>query len=340
MIEVSHLTKKYGANYAVNDLSVTIEDGRIYGFLGPNGAGKSTTMNIITGYLAPTFGTVKVNGHDILKEPEAAKKEIGYLPEIPPLYPEMTVEEYLQFVARLKRIPSGAGKAAIAAAMDAVQLSGVQKKLIANLSKGFKQRVGLAQALLGDPKVIILDEPTVGLDPKQVLEMRQLILSLKEKHTVILSSHILSEVSAVCDQILILSQGRLVAADTPQGLQEKMEETSSLDLTVQGSKEPLVHLLERLDGIERFEIRESQPGEVSAVIREKKGQDVRPDLFFSLAQYRMPILSLQRVRESLEDIFLQLTQETEIETSAEIETSEETETSDPVKEEEDNDGNL
>lgn len=207
MIEISHLVKKYGDHYAVKDLNVRIEEGQIYGFLGPNGAGKSTTMNMITGYLAPTAGTVKVDGFDIVKEPEKAKEHIGYLPEIPPLYSEMTVEEYLKFAAELKRIPGKERAAQIEKAIKTAQLEDVRKRLINNLSKGYKQRVGLAQAVLGDPETIILDEPTVGLDPRQMIEMRELIRSLKKDHTVILSSHILSEVSAVCDQILIISKG-------------------------------------------------------------------------------------------------------------------------------------
>lgn len=308
MIEISHLVKKYGDHYAVRDLTVTIQDGQIYGFLGPNGAGKSTTMNIITGYLAPTSGEVKVNGHDIMKEPEEAKKTIGYLPEMPPLYQEMTVEEYLRFAAQLKKLPASRRAESVEAAIQTAQLADVRKRLIANLSKGYKQRVGLAQAVLGDPRVVILDEPTVGLDPKQMIEIRELIVKLKEKHTVILSSHILSEVSAVCDQILILSKGRLVASDTPQGLQEKMQGAVCLELEVRGDREPMQRLLQKLDGVERFAFADAPEGETKVSIWEKSGSDVRADLFFGLADYGMPILSLQRSKESLEDIFLQLTE--------------------------------
>ena len=202
MIEVNHLIKKYGSHYAVNDLSFQVEKGQIYGFLGPNGAGKSTTMNIITGYLAPTAGEVKVDGHDIMKEPEEAKRCIGYLPEMPPVYPDMTVQEYLRFAAELKGIPSKEREDRMEEAMKMTRVLDMRGRLIRNLSKGYKQRVGLAQALLGSPEVLILDEPTVGLDPKQIIEIRDLIKSLKNKHTIILSSHILSEVSAVCDKIL------------------------------------------------------------------------------------------------------------------------------------------
>ncbi len=308
MIEISHLVKKYGDHFAVRDLTVTIQDGQIYGFLGPNGAGKSTTMNIITGYLAPTSGEVKVNGHDIMKEPEEAKKTIGYLPEIPPLYQEMTVEEYLRFAAQLKKIPAAKRAESMESAIRTAQLDDVRKRLIANLSKGYRQRVGLAQAMLGDSQVIILDEPTVGLDPKQMIEIRELIVKLKEKHTVILSSHILSEVSAVCDQILIISKGRLVASDTPQGLQEKMQGAACLELEVRGMREPLEQLLQKTEGVDRFAFADAPEGEVKVSVWEKPGFDVRDGLFFGLADYRMPILSLQRNKESLEDIFLQLTE--------------------------------
>lgn len=307
MIEISHLVKKYGGHYAVKDLDVTIQDGRIYGFLGPNGAGKSTTMNMITGYLAPTSGEVKIDGYDIMKEPEAAKKRIGYLPEVPPLYPDMTVGEYLRFAAQLKKIPSGQRAKEVQRCMELAQLSEVKSRLIANLSKGYKQRVGLAQAVLGNPGIIILDEPTVGLDPKQMIEIRQLICSLGEKHTVILSSHILSEVSAVCDEILIISQGKLVASDTPEGLAEKQKGASILKLSAKGRKEDLENVLQNLPGTEGYTVRQEKE-EAVAEIREGAGQDVREGLFYALAEKKMPILSLERSGGSLEEIFLQLTE--------------------------------
>ena len=307
MIEISHLVKKYGGHYAVKDLDVTIQDGRIYGFLGPNGAGKSTTMNIITGYLAPTSGEVKIDGYDIMKEPEAAKKRVGYLPEVPPLYPDMTVGEYLRFAAQLKKIPSGQRAKEVQRCMELAQLSEVKSRLIANLSKGYKQRVGLAQAVLGNPGIIILDEPTVGLDPKQMIEIRQLICSLGEKHTVILSSHILSEVSAVCDEILIISQGKLVASDTPEGLAEKQKGASILKLSAKGRKEDLENVLQNLPGTEGYTVRQEKE-EAVAEIREGAGQDVREGLFYALAEKKMPLLSLERSGGSLEEIFLQLTE--------------------------------
>lgn len=312
MIEISHLVKKYGNHYAVKDLSVTLREGKIYGFLGPNGAGKSTTMNIVTGYLAPTSGSVTVNGFDIAKEPEKAKKKIGYLPEIPPLYQEMTVEEYLKFAAELKKIPVKERRDAIEKSIRTAQLEEVKKRLIANLSKGYKQRVGLAQAVLGDPETIILDEPTVGLDPKQMIEIRELIRSLKKDHTVILSSHILSEASAVCDQILIISKGQLVASDTPEGLQEKMQGAGELEMEVKTNAALLKTLLCNMDHVERCSVSQ-QDGIAHAVVAEKAGTDIREQLFYELAENRMPLLLLQKKTGSLEDIFLELTdQEQEV----------------------------
>ena len=313
MIEINHLVKKYGDHYAVKDLSFQVEKGQIYGFLGPNGAGKSTTMNIVTGYLAPTSGEVKVGGIDNMKDAENAKKKIGYLPEIPPVYPEMTVEEYMTFAAELKKIPKKDRKRAV---LDACQMTGileVQHRLIGNLSKGYKQRVGLAQAVLGGPEIIILDEPTVGLDPKQIIEIRELILSLKEKHTVILSSHILSEVSAVCDQILILSKGELVASDTPEALQKRMQKQSDICVTVRGEKENLLQIVNGMDGVEAVRvIKEScddGSGEVEISITQMADCDIREELFYKLAENRMPIMNLHADTKSLEDIFLQLTEE-------------------------------
>ena len=249
MIEVTNLTKKYGNHTAVDNLSFQMEKGRIYGFLGPNGAGKSTTMNILTGYLAPTEGTVLVNGKDIQKEPEETKSSIGYLPEQPPVYMDMTVLEYLTFVAELKRIPRKDRTKAIEEVMEMTYINDMKGRLIRNLSKGYCQRVGLAQAILGNPEVVILDEPTVGLDPKQIIEIRDLIRKLGEKHTVILSSHILSEVSAVCDHILIISHGKLVASDSPEGLQKRMGGSRELELAVKGGEEAVIDTLEEVPGV-------------------------------------------------------------------------------------------
>ena len=237
MIEINHLVKKYGDHIAVNDLSLNIESGKIYGFLGPNGAGKSTTMNIITGYLGATSGEVKINGFDVLAQPEEAKKCVGYLPELPPLYMDMTVLEYMNFVAELKQIPKDKRKSSVKEVMELTKIMDMKDRLIRNLSKGYRQRVGFAQAVIGYPEVIILDEPTVGLDPKQIIEIRELIKKLGEKHTVILSSHILSEISAVCDHIFIISKGKLVASDSTENLTLMMSGVQEIELLVKAEEE-------------------------------------------------------------------------------------------------------
>ena len=253
MIEIKHLVKKYGDHTAVDDLSLTVEPGKIYGFLGPNGAGKSTTMNIITGYLGATSGEVIINGHDIFKEPEEAKKCIGYLPEIPPLYGDMTVLEYLNFTAELKRLEKKQGKEYVESAMETTGVTEVAGRLIRNLSKGYRQRVGFAQALLGYPEIIILDEPTVGLDPKQIIEIRDLIRKLGENHTVILSSHILTEISVVCDHVFIISKGKLVASDSTENLVGMMSGAQEILLTIRGDGNEAKQLLRMAEQIERVE---------------------------------------------------------------------------------------
>lgn len=312
MIEVKHLVKQYGTNYAVDDLTFTVEKGQIYGFLGPNGAGKSTTMNILTGYIAPTSGEVKINGHDILEEPEEARKCIGYLPEIPPIYPDMTVYEYLNFAAGLKKIAKEKRALLIGEAMELTGLLEVQHRLIKNLSKGYKQRTGLAQAILGFPEIIILDEPMVGLDPKQIIEVRELIKKLSQKHTVILSSHILSEISAICDHIMIIAKGKLVASDTPENLVQLMKGSASLELTVIGSKTRLRQILDQTAGIASYELQDSAEKEaVDAVIKTEKELDLRETLFYRLADEKMPLLRMQHTQISLEDVFLELTGETD-----------------------------
>lgn len=308
LIEVKNLVKRYGDHTAVDHLSFQVEEGQIYGFLGPNGAGKSTTMNIITGYLASTEGSVVINGRDILEEPEEAKKCIGYLPEMPPLYFEMTVREYLKFAAELKKIPKADRKQQIEEVMEMTKITDMQNRLIKNLSKGYRQRVGLAQAILGYPEIIILDEPTVGLDPKQIIEIRDLIKSLSKKHTVILSSHILSEVSAVCDYILIISHGKLVASDTPENLAKLMEGENTLELTVKGSAEKTKQVLDTVPGIRECRVKKSEEENAVDVILHTEGDtDVREAIFYALAQNECPILRMQSVHVSLEDIFLELT---------------------------------
>ena len=255
MIEVKDLVKRYSKNTAVDHLNFHVQKGQIYGFLGPNGAGKSTTMNMMTGYLAPTEGQILINGYDVAEEPMEARKCIGYLPEIPPLYPDMTVLEYLRFAAELKQVPKNERSTEIERVMDETRIKDMENRLIRHLSKGYKQRVGLAQALLGDPEVLILDEPTVGLDPKQIIEIRELIRGLGKKHTVILSSHILSEISSICDHVLIISNGKLVASDTPENLGSYMKHTDAMELQVRGSKEACEQAIELLKQVKGLEVK-------------------------------------------------------------------------------------
>ncbi|HJB88132.1 MAG TPA: ABC transporter ATP-binding protein [Candidatus Blautia excrementigallinarum] len=310
MIEVNNLVKRYGDHTAVDHLSFKIEKGKIYGFLGPNGAGKSTTMNIITGYIASTEGTVSIDGHDILEEPEKARKCIGYLPEQPPLYFDMTVLEYMRFAADLKKIPKNKKNEMIEEVMDRVKITDMKNRLIKNLSKGYRQRVGLAQAILGYPDVIILDEPTVGLDPKQIIEIRDLIKDLRQKHTVILSSHILSEVSAVCDYVLIISHGKLVASDTPENLSKLAAGSNNLSLVVKGDKEKIRILLGEISGVRDISIESSgEEGEWNVKLTTEEHTDIREDVFFKMAENRYPILEMQSKKVSLEEIFLELTED-------------------------------
>lgn len=307
MIEIDNLVKKYGEHVAVDHLSLTVEPGKIYGFLGPNGAGKSTTMNIITGYLGATSGTVTINGHDIFKEPEEAKKCVGYLPEIPPLYTDMTVLEYLNFVAELKKLEKGLRKRYVEEAMETTGILDVKNRMIRNLSKGYRQRVGFAQAILGYPEIIILDEPTVGLDPKQIIEIRDLIRKLGEKHTVILSSHILTEISAVCDHVFIISKGKLVASDSTENLLEQMSGAQEIELIVRSESACAQELLEEIEYVEHVQIKDEQEGRI--LVRAKTGTDVREEVFRQMAENHIPVLEMHTVTKSLEDVFLQITQE-------------------------------
>ena len=310
MIEVTNLTKKYGDHIAVDHLSFRVEKGQIYGFLGPNGAGKSTTMNIITGYLAATEGTVTIDGKDIQKDPEEAKRSIGYLPELPPLYVDMTVREYLEFVAELKKVPKKERKQQIDEVMEMTQITDMQQRLIRNLSKGYRQRVGLAQAILGYLEVIILDEPTVGLDPKQIIEIRDLIRKLGENHTVILSSHILSEVSAVCDHIMIIAHGKLVASDSPENLQKLMSGSMELDLEVKGSIAAVKSALQEISQIDRIEENTEASQNIAKLkVISKENADIREQVFYALADAKLPILEMTHAEKSLEDIFLELTED-------------------------------
>ena len=319
MIEVENLTKKYGSHVAVDNLSFRVERGMIYGFLGPNGAGKSTTMNMMTGYIAATSGTVKINGYDILKNPEQAKKSIGYLPELPPVYPDMTVYEYLRFVAELKKVKKNERQVQIEDVMKQTQIEDVKGRLIKNLSKGYKQRVGLAQAIIGYPEVIILDEPTVGLDPKQIIEIRELIRELAKKHTIILSSHILSEVSAVCNHIMIISKGKLVASDTPEGLMTLLKGGRQMKLSVLGEQSKVEELLRSMESVKDFSMQPPRAeGMVSVNTRTEDTEDIRVELFRRLAAADMPIMELSLSEKSLEDVFLELTGEEDKENEGNI----------------------
>lgn len=304
MIEVKNLVKRYGTQVAVDHLDFTLEKGKIYGFLGPNGAGKSTTMNIMTGYLGATEGEVVINGHDILKEPEAAKKCIGYLPELPPLYTDMKVEEYLHFAAELKKIAKKDREGQIGRVMELTKLGDVRHRLIRNLSKGYRQRVGLAQAILGFPEIIILDEPTVGLDPKQIIEIRELIRELAKDHTVILSSHILAEISAVCDYILIISHGKLVASDTPEHLEMQMKGSERLLIYARGIQSVVEGILSQVPHIADVSYTVLEDGTTKAEILEEEGADIREELFYAFAENRCPLLEMTKTKATLENVFL------------------------------------
>ena len=310
MIEISNLVKKYGDHMAVDYLSLTVEPGKIYGLLGPNGAGKSTTMNIVTGYIGADGGTVKINGYDIFAQPEEAKKCIGYLPEIPPLYVDMTVYEYLKFVADLKKLDRKKRKEMIEDAMDMTGITEVKNRLIKNLSKGFRQRVGFAQALLGYPEIIILDEPTVGLDPKQIIEIRELIKKLGENHTIILSSHILSEISAVCDHVFIISKGKLVASDATENLISLMSKNQEINLVIKSDEIGARGMLEKIVNVDKVTFEQSEEeGTVKALVVAKANCDIREEIFELASAMHMPILEMHSVVKSLEDVFLELTGE-------------------------------
>lgn len=310
MIQVEHLTKRYGDFVAVHGLNFTIESGHIYGFLGPNGAGKSTTMNMMTGCLSATEGHVRISGYDIFDQPQEAKKRIGYLPEIPPLYLNETPEEYLRFVGEAKGLRKEALREQVENAMAKTGLTGVVHRLIGELSKGYRQRVGIAQALLGDPEVIILDEPTVGLDPLQILEIRDLIRQLGEEHTVILSSHILSEVQALCDQILIISQGEMLAFDTPENLEHQMRSASEVSLTAEAEAAQVSAILVDIPLVSTFRITDAKPG-VTCATAGTDGEatgELSKAIFEAFAQKGLTLLELRLEKASLEDIFLELTE--------------------------------
>ena len=310
MIEVRNLTKKYGDHFAIQDISFSLEKGKIYGLLGSNGAGKSTTMNIMTGYIAATSGEVIIEGHDIFKEAEEAKKHIGYLPEIPPLYMDMTVWEYLFTVADLKGVPKSERKSMIGDVMEKVMITNMKDRLIKNLSKGYKQRVGIAQTLIGNPDIIILDEPTVGLDPKQIIEIRTLIKQLGEDHTVLISSHILSEIGAVCDHVVIINKGHLVVSDSTENLEKLFKGQDILCLSAQGELEKIQNILREFPALSIADMKEAEEAETYRFQLKVQDQaDYRKQLFFRFAEAGIPLLEISRAGMSLEDIFLEITEE-------------------------------
>ena len=311
LIEVKNLTKKYGSVTALDDVSFKIRDGRIYGFLGPNGAGKSTTMNIITGCLAATSGSVLINGYDICNDPIEAKKQIGYLPEIPPLYTDMTAFEYLHFVAEAKGVGAKRAEKQVNEAMQQTGIAHMKDRLISGLSKGYKQRVGIAQAMLGNPDIIILDEPTVGLDPSQIIEIRELIRRLGQSKTVILSSHILAEISEVCDHIIIISRGKIVADNTLEELEARVGDGTTLRMSIKGDRAGILEVIGHYPSVRECRVVGEQDGIVKLELDVPKTVDIRDELFFAMAERRYAVVSIEQVTASLEEVFLSLTDKTQ-----------------------------
>ena len=307
MIEVKHITKKYGNFKAVDDISFEIKDNEVVGFLGPNGAGKSTTMNMITGYVEPTSGKILVNGKDISKEPNKVKKQIGYMPENVPLYQELTVREFVNYMADLKYVKRKEKKEKVDKILEDTGLTNVQKKIIKNLSRGYKQRVSLAGALIGNPGVLILDEPTVGLDPKQITEIRELIKKLGKKHTVILSSHILSEVSQICEKVIIINKGKILAVDTPENLESQFNEENGIYLTVEDKDKKIEKTVESIKEVNKIKlIKENQDGTKQYLITANSNVDLRKELFNILPKNDINIVELKKTEITLEDAFLKL----------------------------------
>ncbi len=310
MIEVTNVTKRYGTHTAVDDVSFRVEAGEVVGFLGPNGAGKSTTMNIITGFLSATDGTVTVDGIDVLEDPIGAKRTLGYLPELPPLYVDMTVRDYLRFVARVKGVDRGERDDANEQIMRSVGIEHVADRMIRNLSKGYRQRVGLGQALVGNPKALILDEPTIGLDPHQIIEMRDLVRTLGEQRTVILSSHILPEVSAVCERIIIISHGKIVASDTAENLGKALAGTGRLSVRIKGTADAAQAALGKVSGVESVRLTGQSEATGTVDLEVDTGQaDPREAIFYALAKAKLPLFGMRSLEVTLEEIFLQLTED-------------------------------
>lgn len=308
MIEIQNVSKRYGNKLAVNDVSFTIKKGEILGFLGRNGAGKSTTMNIVTGYISASSGRVLLDGHDILEEPREVKRRIGYLPEMPPLYMDMTVDEYLKFVCAIKDVKPSYVKSHLDDITELIRITDVRKRLIKNLSKGYKQRVGMAQALVGNPEVVIMDEPTVGLDPKQIIEIRKLIKQLGEDHTIVLSSHILHEVADVCERVVIINQGKIVAQDTLDNLTKNISDTSRFRLRIAGAERDVYKAIRDIPGTRSVdEMGCKEPDSYDFLVEADRGADIRRPLFNQMSKMGCPILMLRPMDIELEDIFLQLT---------------------------------
>ena len=307
MIEVKNVTKKYGNFVAVDNISFTVNDGEVVGFLGPNGAGKSTTMNMITGFIEPTDGTIIVNGFDASKQPIKAKQQIGYMPEGVPLYTDLTVKEFVTYMAELKRVPHKEKKERVTNVLRETGIEDVANRLIKNLSRGYKQRVSLAGALVGDPKIVILDEPTVGLDPKQITEIRQLIKRLGKKHTVILSSHILSEVSQICNKVIIINKGKLVAIDTPENLENKVSNKNCIYVTVEDPEDKMKDMKDKIEGAQKFElIEELEDGTKQYMVESKENVDLRKVLFTELAKENITIFEMKKAESTLEDAFMKI----------------------------------
>ncbi len=311
ILELKNVTKKYGKRVAVNNLNLTVNKGEVLGFLGPNGAGKSTTMNMITGYFAPTDGEILIDGKNILKNSEEVKSKIGYLPETPPLYLDMTVNEYLKFVCEMKKIKKTKIKESLEHVLDVVKISDVKGRVIKNLSKGYRQRVGFAQAILGEPELLIFDEPTVGLDPKQIIEIRTLIEELGKEHTIILSSHILPEVSAVCNRVLIINKGKIVASGTPEELSKEMSSSKNILVRVKGKSQDI---LKKLKAVKNAAIKDLGTVEMGtcdfsiSLTKSIEGFDLREEIFYTLSNAKMPIFLMKSMDVSLEDVFLQVTE--------------------------------
>ena len=307
MIEVKNITKKYGSFTAVDNISFKIEEGEIIGLLGPNGAGKSTTMNMITGYIEPTEGEIKVEGYDISKKPKKVKAQIGYMPEGVPLYSDLTVKEFVTYMAELKKVDRKTRKEKVEKIIEQTGLKDVEKKLTRNLSRGYKQRVSMAGALVGEPKILILDEPTVGLDPKQITEIRSLIKELGKTHTIILSSHILSEVSQICNKVIIINKGKIVAIDTPENLEKKVENNNTTYVTVEDTENKIETMKEKIPEIKDIKlIKENEDGTKEYVLESDKDVDLRKIVFNEFAKENITIFEMKKADTTLEDAFMKL----------------------------------